>query len=71
MEKKIIVIAGTHRQYGEFLATQPIEERGKYIEGERMEKMAGVITESVMTIGTWYDRKDRHEAIEFAESRVR
>jgi hypothetical protein len=71
MDKVIIVVAGNHREFGYFLSTIPIGGRQKYVEASYPERIRGLVAEKVITVGTWYERKDGYDILEEANSRVR
>ena len=71
MRKKTIVIAGNHREFGNFLNIIEPERRDDYVEADFAQKIMGIEASKVITIGTWYERKDSWDIKELADSRIR
>lgn len=67
---KIIVIAGNHEQYMNFLSDVNLSDRDKFIEADRPEKIQGVEACHVINIGTGYKRGDYHMMNMLAKSRI-
>ena len=71
--KKIIILAGDHRQYSDWLydnVLPDVEELKKYIYASEPQKIMGVQAEKVLCIGTWNDKKDAEEMLKLANSRI-
>lgn len=61
--KKIAVLAGTRRQFDEY-----IRERFIYIDSVR--DIHGIEVEEIIKIGNWYEKKDSYETLKAVESRM-
>ena len=68
-EKKIAIIAGNFREFTNFINFA--KRSNKYIYADRIESLAGLELESVIPVGTWYERKDAWDILEFAKTRIR
>lgn len=65
-EKKIAIIAGNFKEFNNFA-----KGNNKYIYADRAEKMAGLELKDVMTIGTWYERENAFDILDFAKAHIR
>ncbi len=70
MNRKIVVIAGHHGEYLDWLQHVPEEQRGRYVEADRPSKLFGIHIESILEIGTSYNRKDYSEIRAEARARI-
>lgn len=76
MSKCIIVCAGNHDQYNDFLRRNVRDEearrRYRYCgPGMDMMSMAGLEVDKVEVIGTFWERENAGEIYDFAKSRIR
>ena len=69
--KTIAIIAGNHRQFTHFLEGQYGPGTTiRYIEADRAEKLQGLRIDDILTVGTWYERKDAHDVLSLAKARL-
>ncbi len=70
-EKNILVIAGNREQFEYYIsAVHPVEARKKYVYLRTVQDIYGRRVESVVLTGTYYEKKDYHDLLEMALSRV-
>lgn len=66
---KVIVLAGNYREFEEYLAREGLTtEHAIYGDAHHM---AGCEAQRYETIGTFFDRKDAHDALIEARSRIK
>lgn len=71
--KKIIVLAGNHKEFVDFLKSNGVmeEEMQGYVYGSRKESLLGVDAEDVYIVGSFWQREDAGEMKELADSRMK
>lgn len=69
-DKKIIVLAGNIEQFNRYLEEYGLTTK-EAVYGWSPEVINGVEAKSVVEIGTFYERKDKFELRELANSRIR
>ncbi len=70
-KKVIIVLAGSRREYLNYLENEGKHSIFRYVEGNTVVNMDNVEAENVVRIGTWYKRPNAKDLEAFALSRVR
>lgn len=68
--KQFIVLAGSRREFEQFLDEQGLTD-SEALYGYEPDVMAGVETEKVVEIGSFKERKDASKLREFADTRIR
>ena len=67
---KIIVLAGSRQQFEDYLDKNGLTD-SEAIYGYEPERLMGIEAREVITIGTFFERKDAVQLLELAESRIR
>lgn len=70
MEKKIIVLAGTHQQFEEWLNENGMTD-SQAVYGYHPDRIRGIQASKVVTTGTFWERKDAGDLEELALTRIR
>ena len=68
--ENIIVIAGNHEQFVNFIKRLPSGDKNNYICAEFISKIAGIRANRIIEIGTYYERNDYEKVKQLAESRL-
>ena len=68
--QKVLILAGNREQYEQWLADNGRTRQTAFYCYDK-ERIIGVEVSSVLTIGTFWERKDAYELFQLAQTRIR
>lgn len=68
--QKILILAGHREQYEQWLADNGHTSQTAF-HGYDQERIISVEVTSVLTVGTFWERKDAHKLFQLAQTRIR
>ena len=68
--KRTVILAGDHKQYKNFIIGNHMDE-DKYFYGGVPQNLFGQELRDIITIGTFFERKDANKMLELAKTRIR
>ena len=66
-----IVVAGNRKQFDDYVRQFPEELRREFVYASDDQVIRGIEAKAIIKVGTWYERDDAHDILDYARTRIR